>query len=332
MIRKHFYCICAILTIAFGSCLSKKDLLTGYSTLNDDFSVLNGTYKNNTVNSKYPQRGQSLHLLLFKNFDSYSNKSEDHDGSIRLTAISDNKIKIERFVDGEIVKTKILKGKMQNNFFVPKRKWRLWGVPIIFGAYYESMVAIGLAQNGYLYVKKVFENTGGIIAIGANSNTTTAGGYFAKTDSDGQEIYNQTVNLIDTLLKKNPDNRIFYKTELHSVDSYVWYDEYNNIVLYRITPNGTERNIVRQPLYRTSFNSEKMLVSPLLDLPQPNQLYIGYVESIDGKIMKYGMAVSDEYIHESERVFQENDFIRKVNEDLFEIKQKYGTSYYQELH
>lgn len=173
--------------IALSSCLSQKDLMTGNSILGNDISILNGTYKNIAVNSRVPQDEFSLYLLLFKNYhwkNPFYNKPEDYDGSIKLTAISEKKIKIERFVDGKTIESKTLKGKICNNYFITKRKWRVLGVPILLGSYNESMIAISLSPNGYLNVRKAFEFTGGIIALGGNSNTYIENAYFAKTDSD----------------------------------------------------------------------------------------------------------------------------------------------------
>ena len=329
--KKCKYLYVVFLTIILGSCLSKKDLMKGNSTLKDDLSVLNGVYKNIAVNSKVSQDEFSLYLLLFKNYhwqNPFYNKPDDYDGSIRLTAISDDKIKVERFVDGEIVKTKILKGKMHNNFFITKRKWRVMGIPILFGSYNESMIAIGQSRNGYLNIKKLFEFTGGIMPLGGNSNIYLENLYFVRTDSDRQEIYDETTNLLDSLAKKNPDRHIFYMTALHSTDSYVWYDQKDSIVSYRVTPDGTEQKIVAQPHYRTLFNPKETSVAPILGLPSSSKSLIGYSELVNGRTTKYGIEVINNFVPESKRVFQKNDFIRKVNEDLFPIKQGYGIRYH----
>ncbi len=333
--KKHTCLNLIFFILTLSSCLSKKDLATGNSILKNDLSILNGTYKNTAANSKEPQDKISLYLLLFKNFhwqNPYYNKPDDYDGSIRLTAISNSKLKIERFIDGEIVKTKILKGKVYNNFFLTNRKWRVLGVPIIFGVYDESAIAISLAPNGYLYIKKAFETTGGIIGLGGNSNTYIEGNYFTKADSDGQEIYNETINLLNSLAKENPNKHIFYKTELHSIDSYIWYDQSDSIVSYRITPDGTKQKTIAQPHYRTLFNPKESLIYPILGSPNSSKSLIGYVEFINERIMKYGMGVIDKFVPESKRVFQNNDFIRKVNEDLYSIKREYGINYHYDYY
>lgn len=322
--KNYKYLYVVFFSIMLSSCLSKKDLIIENSILGNNLSTLDGTYKNIAANSRVPQDEFSLYLLLFKNYhwqNPFYNKPNDYNGSIKLTAISDNKIKIEYIVDGEIVKTKKLKGEIYNNYFVTKRKWRIIGVPILFGSYNESMIAIGLSLNGYLNVRKAFEFTGGIIAIGANSNTYIENVYFAKVGSDGQEIYTETMNQLNFLAKENPDKYIFYKTALYSIDSYIWYEHNDSIVSYRITPNGTEKRILIQPDYRTPFNPN--LIEPLI-FSNSNESLIGYSKWIDNKIMKYGIGVKDTWIPESERIFQDNDFIRKVNEDLFVIKKEYN--------
>jgi len=325
--RKYLYFI--LFTIALSSCLSKKDLTVGTSILENDLTVLNGTYKNIAANSREPQDDFSLYLLLFKNYhwqNPYYNKPEDYKGSIKLTAISNNKIKLERFVDGEIVKTKILKGKIYNNYFVTKRKWRIIGIPVLLGSYNESLMAISLTQNGYLKVRKAFEFTGGVAFLMANSNTYMKNAYFTKTESDGQEIYDQTMNLVNSLTIENPDNYIFYKTELYSIESYIWYDRNDSIFSYRITPDGIEKKVVKQLERPTPFNpnSTEFIIPPISDLENSNKSFIGYSKWIEDKIMKYGINVKDKWIPEAERTSQSNDFIRKVNEDLFIIQKEHN--------
>lgn len=333
----NYLCV-ILLIVTFSSCLSKKDLAVGNSVLKNDLSILNGTYKNIAANSLINQDDSSLYLLLFKNYhwqNPHYNKAEDYDGSIRLTVLSDKKIKLEHFVNGNIVKSKTLKGKMYNNYFITNRKWRIIGIPIILGGYNESIVAIGLAANGYLNIKKKIENTGGLMPIGASSYTHFENVYFAKTTSNGQEIYNETVALLTSLSKENSDKRIFYKTELHSIDSYVWYEKEDSLISYRIMPDGIKQKTIAAPYYRTLFDPKKSFV-PLIINPPSRTSFIGYFECINDKTMRYGISVRVRYLGlydtTSEQEFIDNDFIRKINEDMAVIKREYRINYYREFY
>lgn len=53
--------------VVLNSCLSQRELMTGNSILENDLSILDGTYKNIAVNNRIPQDEFSLYLL-FKNY------------------------------------------------------------------------------------------------------------------------------------------------------------------------------------------------------------------------------------------------------------------------
>lgn len=316
------------MSIYLSSCLSHKDITVGSSVLTNDLSMMNGTYNNIAVNSKVPQDYSSLYLLLFKNYHyqypSY-NDSADYTGSIRLTAIADNKLKIERLIDGEIVKTKTLKGKIQDNCFLTKRKWRVVGIPILLGGYEESMMTIGLCQNGYINIKKAFYNIGGVIAIGANSNTNFNNIYFGKTDSNKRDIYNKTIEFGKALSERNPDKQIFYKTELFSVDSYIWYYKNDSIVSYKISPYGlTEKNIFDNS--KDKLLMKRSTANLMERLPAQDKFVIGYFEFVNDKVTQYGMEVSKDYLSYSIYDLEGSDFRRKVNEALITIREAHTIS------
>lgn len=169
-----------ILTLT--SCLSTKELIGGESILGNSISELNGEYENveARVSDNYKSE-QSLYILLFKSYDNYNpyyNKDKYYEGKIRIKEISDKKIQVDYIVEDNIKKTKILTGEIKNNFFVVKRKWRIFGIPIFFGVYDESKIALGLNKDKLLYVRKGFYNAGGVIGLMANSNESYENYYY----------------------------------------------------------------------------------------------------------------------------------------------------------
>lgn len=50
------------------------------------------------------------------------------------------------------------------------------------------------------------------------------------------------------------------------------------------------------------------------------------------KIIKYGISVKDEWVPESKKAFQDNNFIRKVNKDLYSIKKEYKVGFHNDLY
>lgn len=50
---KHSYLV--VFFVVLNSCLSQRELMTGNSILENDLSILDGTYKNIAVNNRIPQ-------------------------------------------------------------------------------------------------------------------------------------------------------------------------------------------------------------------------------------------------------------------------------------
>lgn len=66
--KSYKYSYPVVFFIVLNSCLSQRELMTGNSILENDLSILDGTYKNIAVNNRIPQDEFSLYLLLFKNY------------------------------------------------------------------------------------------------------------------------------------------------------------------------------------------------------------------------------------------------------------------------
>jgi len=168
--------------VVLTSCVSTTKLIKERSTLSDNISLLNGIYENIAIDaSDDPKSEHSLYVLLFKNFhqsNPYYNKDQDYEGKIRINVISDEKIRVDYIVNDNVIKSKIFKGELNDNFFVVKRKWRLFGIPILLGVYDESKIAIGLENDNYLLIRKGFYNIGGLVGFMANSNEDYIGVVF----------------------------------------------------------------------------------------------------------------------------------------------------------
>lgn len=54
---KHSYLVVffVVFFVVLNSCLSQRELMTGNSILENDLSILDGTYKNIAVNNRIPQ-------------------------------------------------------------------------------------------------------------------------------------------------------------------------------------------------------------------------------------------------------------------------------------
>lgn len=320
-----------VLLVLFSSCLSKKDIAIAHSNIENDLSVLNGIYQNVAVDSKDLKEKTFLSTYLFKKFNTYGSNPDTYtsNGAIRLKAVSQKKLIVEYIIDDKIVSAKTLKGKIQNNCFVVKGNWKIVGIPPILGFYEESKIALGLSSNGYLNIKKAFHRTGGFILY-MNGVTDIDNEYYVKIDGSRKDIYNQTMSLVDSISRNNPNEYILYKTQQHSTDSYVWRSKRDSIYSYRITPNGIQEKVF-EVKNMNMFDLDEISSSQIDCLPTEDKVLIGYQKWANDTIAKYTICVDDSYIHDSDNFHQENVFIRNINDDLFHIMREYNV-YFKPLH
>ena len=186
------YFIATSLTLT--SCLSTRKLIESDSLLGNNICALTGVYENVAVDvSDNPKLQHSLYVLLFKNFNQYNpyyNKDSDYEGKISIKAISDQKIQVDYIIGDKIKQSKQFTGIIKNNFFVIKRKWRLVGIPILFGGYDETKIAIGLNKDGFLYIRKGHYNFGGVIGLMGNSNEHHERSYYKQIEAITEDVIN----------------------------------------------------------------------------------------------------------------------------------------------
>jgi hypothetical protein len=115
-----------------------------------NISILNGTYHESPIISSKSNSG-SLYWSFFlkgkvNNDDHY--KGEEF---IRLQVVNSKKISVSLIREGSTVESKILKGRINNNTFEFKRRWKIY--PLIFSnVYKDSKTRVSLLQNGNLSV------------------------------------------------------------------------------------------------------------------------------------------------------------------------------------
>lgn len=157
-----------IWSIIFQSCLSMKDMNTAKtnSIIRENQNNLNGIYSN-SPNGILNNEAEDLKKLLLNPFYVYAWEEEkDYKGEIKITQISDKKIKVTYFKDDKLVKTKTLKGKFKNGFFIVKRKLRPIGIPFVFYTYKERRIMIGSDKEDNLIVKTGRYDFGMILFFG----------------------------------------------------------------------------------------------------------------------------------------------------------------------
>lgn len=315
--------------IFFSSCISNKKFLieTGASQIQNELSVLNGVYENTPADYRSPKGGYPLNIMLFNQFHEYNwNEVRDFSGKIILTALSNKKLKADYIVGDSVVKSKILKGKIQKNYFVLKKKIRPLGIPVppLPFVYKERKSAIGLSKENFLVVLQEGYNYGHFLFFGADNKWFRTCYY---NNEYSTNIRRETEKLCQRLAIENPEKTVFYKTEDYSIKSLVWFHNKDSIELFTVTPDGTDkimlsdnRNILIPDTINTSSNIEVSI--------DPNT-FIGYIRSSEGKedkkripinIMKF----SGDYYDNAATFEEDNSLESIIQKDLLFIKDKKG--------
>jgi hypothetical protein len=104
-------------------------------------------------------------LLLDPNFSTNEwGEVISYDGEIEIEVLSERKIKVSFIKNGEMLKSKIYKGKFINNYnyFSINQRNSFCGIPLLIYAYKEHKVDIGLTSDGYLAIYLSNYTFGGI--------------------------------------------------------------------------------------------------------------------------------------------------------------------------
>jgi len=129
-----------------------------------NLKLLNGTYKRTSI-SDTNRIKHYCSTNLFNNFFIYpSNLINDGNETdfVEMLVMDKNKIKITLISKDEIIKSKILKGKIVGNTFQFNR--RIFTIPLVAMNYYEErLIRVSLLKNGNLNVDSSSEAIGSFI-------------------------------------------------------------------------------------------------------------------------------------------------------------------------
>jgi len=288
---KAFTCYITLAIVVFcTSCLSTRKLTEGNSSIGDNIGILDGTYENIPAgySSEYfnilPLSDYIFHP--YRDYSHYYKKEVDYSGKIRIKAVSDKKIQVDYIKGDSVLKSKILKGSMKNNFFTMRRKWRIIGIPVIFGIYEENKLAIGRSNSGFLQIHKGRDHVGGIIGM-AGGMSSYDREYFARTDS--LNVYDKTILLVKGLAKENLNIPVFFKTDIYSTCSYIWMRINNGLTAYNITVDGIEKKDINAE--RFSPVSIGLFKGKSPDYSSSKSSIVGYMENIGDSIQTHAISM-----------------------------------------
>lgn len=151
-------------TITFISCAPTDKIIQAHNQnqenivqlTKDNLDVINGDY--------YPlsqKNGISLWPFLFNSEDEVDSLN-CIDQKIRLSTLSNKKIKFERFCDGTIVASQIVKGKVRSHLFQGKKRTKIKGIPLLAWELENQVTVFGLDRNRNLMV---YSNAGGALML-----------------------------------------------------------------------------------------------------------------------------------------------------------------------
>ena len=129
MTKKTFILLSLPILISSCATLKESNLRQDRAFLtNDNYRLLNGTYKRISVNGDKANMDDLVCVLFVK--------GQQKGDRVNLELIDNQQLKVTTLSDSKIEITKIYKGKIQNGQFVLKRKVEV--VPLIVANYYRK--------------------------------------------------------------------------------------------------------------------------------------------------------------------------------------------------
>lgn len=153
--------ILLLFTLFFTSCATFKEPLISKDRLeltSSNLHLFNGTYErfsiNNGTNSytkSYYDYNDLFKCFFLKHEKNLRKSSSNEKDFVTLEAINENKIKVSFMMDGEIKKSKTLKGKINGNAFEFNK--RIFLIPLLVLNFYDQRkTRISLSENSELIV------------------------------------------------------------------------------------------------------------------------------------------------------------------------------------
>lgn len=151
--------ILLLFTLFFTSCATFKEPLLNKDSIeltSSNLHLFNGTYKrfssNNETNSystNYYDYNDLFKCFFLKHEKNLRKSSSNEKDFVTLEVIDENKIKVSFIMDGEIEKSKTLKGKINGNAFEFNK--RIFLIPLLVLNFYEQRkTRISLSENSKL--------------------------------------------------------------------------------------------------------------------------------------------------------------------------------------
>lgn len=288
---KNYQAYLLLILIIFSSysCVSAKYVIGKDSVLKDDLKILDGIYENTPADYVDAQRGEPLYDLFFNQSKKYNwVEMRQYGGKIRLEALSNKKLKVEYLLGDSVAESKTVKGKIRGNYFVMGRK--IFGIPFfpLVWAYREKRYAIGMTEYNYLQTIKGEYGIGGIPFFIAD-NKSRDYSYFKNT-AITKDIHTRTIELYKNLAEENNGIPIFYKTEIYSINSLVWYHQDDSIKIYQITPKGETFYAVKN---NSEYNNSNIDLSiKRVQTLDNDRTLLGYIVSTPSGIQQYWVNMS----------------------------------------
>lgn len=153
-----------------SSCVSIKEPLRNdlKPLCKSNLSVLNGNYENIPVKDTY----RALRFDTWNGLVIFRKDTAQYNGSyVRLEAKDEKRIHVTVLNGDQIIKEYTIKGKVENNYFVAKRRIKMFGFPMIFFVSSDTKYRFGVTQAGNLAVDTGYSQFGMCLFIAAGNTT-----------------------------------------------------------------------------------------------------------------------------------------------------------------
>jgi len=136
----------------------------------NNLNSLNGEYKNVQI---LPDQAlysyEDYQRTLWQQFNYLQNEQLKNTEyyKVILTVINEKRIKVGYYLKEKLIDERIIKGKINNGYFLSRRKIKAKGIPFIYFKYSETQFQIGINENGDLIVDRFLGQCGMIFILHA---------------------------------------------------------------------------------------------------------------------------------------------------------------------
>jgi hypothetical protein len=134
-----------------------------------DLKQLNGRFRNSSNLAK-AENCETLYEELMRDYAPFSDPNDECEGELVLEVLSQKRIKASIYLPNLPPKTKIIRGRFKNNFFIREKEILVFGVPFIFFLFEEKQTLIGLTGKNELIVFKNWYNISTILIFAGGAD------------------------------------------------------------------------------------------------------------------------------------------------------------------